>query len=68
MPAQLSFNRVAVLSDIFQKPKNNLYDTVFECVNRLWANDTQTIYSLSITRRVRLIRSLKFDIISENFP
>jgi hypothetical protein len=39
MPAQFSFNRVAVLYAIFQKPKNNLYDTVFEYVIRLWSYD-----------------------------
>jgi len=31
------FNRVAVFIAILQKPKNNLYDTVFGYFNRLWA-------------------------------
>ena len=34
---QSSFNKVAVFIAIFQKPKNNLYDTVFRYFNRLWS-------------------------------
>ena len=31
------FNRVSLLFAILQKPKNNLYDTVFGYINRLRA-------------------------------
>ena len=46
LPAQISFNRGSFLSDIFQKPKNNLYDTVFRYVIRLWAIDIVMIPSV----------------------
>ena len=50
---QSSFNKVAVFIAIFQKPKNNLYDTVFDYVNRPWPIETQNICLASIKGQIK---------------